>query len=102
MYCSFFLQTSRIGRLAAFAGTGSSQPHSETSEHGSANGSQDLGPSQPVAEIVYTRLVVSGRRERGREEGGLEGVDGRRQQRSQNGVKSFKRFQKVYTHYVDM
>lgn len=93
---SFSLQTSRIGRLAAFAGTDSSQPHSETS----GNGSQDPIPSQPLAEIVYTRLVMSGRRGRGRGrgEGGGEGVDGGLRQISQNGIKNFKTFLKVHTY----
>ena len=93
-----FPQTSRTGRLAAFAGTDSSQPHSETS----GNGSQDPAPSQPLAEIVYTRLVVSGGRGRGRGrgrgEGEGEGVDGELQQILQNGVKNFKTFLKVHTY----
>ena len=62
------------------------------------NGSQDPALSQPLAEILYTRLVMSGRRGRGRGEGGGEGVDGGLQQISQNGVKNFKTFHKV--HYI--
>ena len=86
------LQTSRIRDLAAFAGTKTSQPHSQTSECGSGSGSQDSAPSQLLAEILYTRLVVSGRRGRGE---GREGVDAGLQQISQ---KNFKTFQKV--HYI--
>ena len=62
-------------------------------------GSQGSAPSEPVAEILYTRLVVSAQRRREREgegEGGEEELDGRVQQRSlHNGSKNFKKFRKV-------
>ena len=91
------LQTSRVGRLAAFAGSQYTNC-SENSDSGEKNGLQE---DTPVAEIVYTRLVVSALGRRGRGKGGGEGGEeecdgGFGQERPQNGVKNFKKFRKVF------
>ena len=54
-------------------------------------GSQETGVGEPVAKVVCSRLVVTATRRRGRGRG--EDTDGGL--RPQNGVRNFKKFQKV-------
>ena len=81
-HCSnSLLQTSRAGRLAAFADSQLSN-HSDTPDTGGGGGGGQL------AEVVYTSLVVAeGRKERER---------GRKKNTGQrSGGKNFKKFRKV-------
>ena len=85
-HCSnSLLQTSRAGRLAAFADSQLSN-HSDMPDTGGGGGGGRGGGQ--LAEVVYTSLVVAeGRKERER---------GRKKNTGQrSGGKNFKRFRKV-------
>ena len=95
----FLLQTSRAGRLAAFADSQLSN-HSDMTDNGGTGGGGGGGGENggPVAEIVFTRLVVVevlGRereREKKRGKGKKKDVGPGRQW---DGVHNFKKFRKV-------
>ena len=86
-------QTSRIGRLAAFADS----QLSNSSDH-----TDNVANSLPevVAEIVYARLVVViNDKDRGKKR---RREDTRKMdERSNNGVRNFKKFHKVTLHNYD-
>ena len=84
-------QTSRIGRLAAFADS----QLSNSSDH-----TDNVANSLPeaVAEIVYARLVVvTNDRGKKRRREGTRKMD----ERTNNGVRNFKKFHKVTLHNYD-
>ena len=92
------LQTSRVGRLAAFADS----QHSHTSDQpdsGGSGGGRGNGLPEPVAEIVFAKLVVVSEERGGRVRRGRE-VTEERGGRAANGV-NFKKFIKVTLSYQE-